>query len=170
MYPVCTQPVYVKEGNAVSRGQGAEGRVRVVVVGGGTLSEGGDALEVGRPNGGWAVSNHGHVGEDSDGVVGGAQGRGRRPTGGASGTPRWRAAVAREVTKRRVERRVEPPPLPVEAAVETVSEDLVEDALMSHLIGPPRPGSRGLAPARSLPLEPLSCLRCAGVLRSAYWR
>ena len=78
--------------------------------------------------------------------------------------------MAREVTKRRVERRVEPPPLPVEAAVETVSEDLVEDALMSHLIGPPRPGSRGLAPARSLPLEPLSCLRCAGVLRSAYWR
>ena len=42
----------------------------------------------------WAASNHGHVGEDSDGVVGGAQGRGRRPTGAASGTPRWRAAGA----------------------------------------------------------------------------
>ena len=34
---------------------------------------------------GWAAPNHGHVGEDSDGVVGGAQGRGRRPTGGAPG-------------------------------------------------------------------------------------
>ena len=40
-------------------------------------------------------SNHGHVGEDSDGVVGGAQGRGRRPTGGAPGN--------QEVTNRRVE-------------------------------------------------------------------
>ena len=86
--------------------------------------------------------------------------------GPLAGERLWRGRF----TKRRVERRVEPPPLPVEAAVETVSEDLVEDALMSHLIGPPRPGSRGLAPARSLPLEPLSCLRCAGVLRSAYWR
>ena len=41
----------------------------------------------------WAASDHGHIGEDSDGVVGGAQGRGRRPTGGASGSG-WRAAGA----------------------------------------------------------------------------
>ena len=70
-----------------------------------------------------AASNHGHIGEDSDGVVGGAQGRGRRPTGGASGSDPslasgWRG---RSRNDRRVERRVELPPPPVEAAVETVS-------------------------------------------------
>ena len=65
---------------------------------GGTCPEGGqlgymDCISA-ASNGGWAASDHGHVGEDSDGVVGGAQGRGRRPTGAASGTPRWRAAGA----------------------------------------------------------------------------
>ena len=56
-------------------------------------------------------SNHGHVGEDSDGVVGGAQGRGRRPTGGAPGA--LAGAVGHGTTGRA--------PPPIEAAVETVS-------------------------------------------------
>ena len=61
--------------------------------------------------GGWAASNHRHVGEDSDGVVGGAQGRGRRPTGGAPGA--LAGAVGHGTTGRA--------PPPIEAAVETVS-------------------------------------------------
>ena len=45
----------------------------------------------------WAASNHGHVGEDSDGVVGGAQGQGRRP-GRAARAP---GAGLQEVTELR---------------------------------------------------------------------
>ena len=68
-------------------------------------------LHLGCINGGWAASDHGHVGEDSDGVVGGAQGRGRRPTGGAPGA--LAGAVGHGTTGRA--------PPPIEAAVETVS-------------------------------------------------
>ena len=71
------------EGGRVQRG-GVRG-VRLVFQGGTIL---GRAAGVGGPD-------HGHVDEDSDGVVGGAQGRGRRPTGGAPGL--------QEVTERRVE-------------------------------------------------------------------
>ena len=143
----------------ISRGtsrEDREGRVRGQR--GGQHSFG---LHLGCINGGWAASDHGHVGEDSDGVVGERRGEGvdRRA---AHQEPLAGERLAREVTERRVERRVELPPPPVEAAVETVSAAEVLAGVAEH--GPnyslPQPAESKTARRKRLRLD--AAARIAG--------